>query len=428
MTAPHRRTLLAALPAARLTRLQQVQAAAAELGYPVYLVGGVVRDLLLGLPPGDFDLVAVPARPEPGAPPGPRLARALAQRHGGTVTTHPAFGTATWYDPEGAALDCATARTETYAQPGALPSVTPAAGIAADLARRDFTVNALALRVDGDHLGELVAPHAGQADLAARTLRALHPASFQDDPTRLFRAVRYAHRLGFTLAPDTAAQIAPALAVLPALSGERLRHELDLIFAEPQVSAMMAHLHDLGALAALHPALSWSAAAAEAAALLPGLPRPAWQLDLAPVRPAACFALLLSAAPGESAGALARLAVTREVAEAATAALALQPAAWPPEPLPSQVVAVLDRLPPAGVAAAYVLRPAQRPLLDRYLSAWRFVRADLTGDDLLALGLPAGPRFKTLLWELRAGRLDGTLTSRAAELAHAQQWLNTQAG
>ena len=71
---------------------------------------------------------------------------------------------------------------------------------------------------------------------------------------------------------------------------------------------------------------------------------------------------------------------------------------------------------------------AQRPLLDRYLSEWRFVRAALTGDDLLALGLPAGPRFKTLLWELRAGRLDGTLTSRAAELAHAQQWLNTQAG
>ncbi|MCC7359190.1 MAG: CCA tRNA nucleotidyltransferase [Anaerolineales bacterium] len=428
MTSPHRRAdLLAALPEARLARLQQVQAAAADLGLSVYLVGGVVRDLLLGLPPGDFDLVAVPAGAEQGAPPGPRLARALAQRHGGAVTVHPAFGTATWLAPDGAATDCATARTETYAQPGALPSVTPTPDITTDLARRDFTLNALALRVDGDHLGELVDPFGGQADLAACLVRALHPASLQDDPTRLFRAVRYARRLAFTLAPDTLAQVAPALAVLPALSGERLRHELDLIFAEPQAAAMLTQLDELGALTALHPALSWSPAAAERAAVLPELPRPAWQLPAALIRPAACFALLLAAAPGESAGALARLAITHDVAQAVTAALAFQPAAWPAQPLPSQVVAMLDRLPPAGVAAAYALHPAQRPLLHRYLSEWRFVRADLTGDDLLALGLPAGPRFKTLLWQLRAGRLDGTLSSRTAELAQARQWLRAQA-
>jgi tRNA nucleotidyltransferase (CCA-adding enzyme) len=115
--------------------------------------------------------------------------------------------------------------------------------------------------------------------------------------------------------------------------------------------------------------------------------------------------------------------VTRETAEAVTAALGFAPTAWGQPPLPSDVVAALDRLPEAALLAVYTLHPPQRPVLARYLSEWRFVRAELTGDDLLALGLPAGPAFKTLLWQLRAGRLDGNLTSRAAELALARRWV-----
>lgn len=428
MAAPDlRATLTAALPAARLTRLQQVQSLAAELGTPTYLAGGFVRDLLLGRPPGDFDFVAVPA-PGETEPAGPRLARALARQFGGALTLHAAFGTATWFDPLGAPVDCATARTETYAQPGWLPSVTPAADIAIDLARRDFTINALALRVDGDHLGELVDPYAGQADLAARLVRVLHADSFSDDPTRLMRAVRYAHRLGFDLAADTRAHLPSALPILPALSGERLRHEFDLIFAEPTAPAALAQLASLGALAAVHPALHWGPAESDRAAVIPTLPPPDWRLGSGPYSAAAYLALLLSAAPGESPSALARVTVTRELSDAVTAALAFQPAVWSSAPLPSEVVAVLDRLPEAGLVAAYVLHPAVRPTLDRYLSDWRFIRPDLTGEDLLALGLPAGPAFKTLLWQLRAGRLDGTLTTRAAELAFARQWVNSEAG
>ncbi len=428
MLAPDlRAALTAALPAARLTRLQQLQSLAAELGTPTYLVGGFVRDLLLGRPPGDFDLVAVPAPGEP-EPAGPRLARAFSRQFGGALTVHAAFGTATWLDPLGALVDCATARTETYAQPGWLPSVTPAADIATDLARRDFTINALALRLDGDHLGELVDPFTGQADLAARQVRILHAASFRDDPTRLFRAVRYAQRLGFEIAADTLDRLPSALPILPTLSGERLRHEFELIFAESSAPAALAYLAALGALAAVHPALQWGPSETERAAVIRELPRPDSRVDLRLLQAAAYLSLLLSAATGESPGALARLTVTRDVSEAVTAALAFQPGLWTDPPLPSEVVAVLDRLPEAGLVAASVLHPSARPVLHRYLSDWRFVRPALTGDDLLALGLPAGPAFKTLLWQLRAGRLDGTLTSRAAELALARQWVNPEAG
>ncbi len=426
-TSDLRAALEASLPAERLARLRQVQALAAELGSPTYLVGGLVRDLCLGRPPGDFDFVVVPAT-SGAEPAGPRLARALSRSLGGAVTLHPAFATATWFDPAGAPVDCATARTETYPQPGALPVVTPAADIATDLARRDFTINALAVRVDGDHLGELIDPFHGQADLSAGKLRVLHPASFRDDPTRLFRAVRYAHRLGFELAPATRDLIATALPIIPALSGERLRHEFDLIFAEAAAPAMLAQLDALGALAAVHPALGWGPGETERAAVLPELPRPAWRVTLGPSRPAAYLALLLAAAPTEAAAALARLTVSRELADAVNAALAVPPTAWPADPRPSEVVAALDRLPEGGLVAAYALHPAARPVLERYLAEWRFVRAALTGDDLLALGLPAGPAFRDILWQLRAGRLDGTLTDRAAELALARQWHKPEVG
>ena len=130
--------LKAALPSGQLDRLRVIQHTAAELGLATYLVGGVPRDLFLGRPPGDLDLV-VPAGDEADDTAGPRLARAVARREGGQVNVHRAFGTATWVDPHGQSIDFATARTEVYAHPAALPTVTPATSILADLSRRDFT-------------------------------------------------------------------------------------------------------------------------------------------------------------------------------------------------------------------------------------------------------------------------------------------------
>ncbi|MGH2524794.1 MAG: CCA tRNA nucleotidyltransferase, partial [Anaerolineales bacterium] len=233
------------LPGPRRALLARVGHLAATQQLPVYLVGGFVRDLLLGLSPTDFDFVV--------EGPAPALARLVARELGGEVTVHAPFGTATWFSPEGAVIDFASARTERYPQPAALPVVSAPAPISADLSRRDFTINALAVRVDGVYYGQLLDPHHGQADLAAGIVRVLHPHSFQDDPTRLFRAVRYEQRLGFRIAPETVPLIPGSWAALAALTGDRIRHEFEMIFREPNVVPMLARLAELEVLRHVHP-------------------------------------------------------------------------------------------------------------------------------------------------------------------------------
>lgn len=423
LTSDIRSALEARLPAKRLERLGQVQRLAAQMRLPTYLVGGGVRDLLLGREPGDFDFAVEATGPRSGPLPGPRLARGLARAHGGEVTIHGTFGTATWFDPQGAALDFATARTEQYPQPGALPAVAPASSILDDLGRRDFTINTLALRVDGEHLGELIDAYHGQADLESRLVRVLHPRSFVDDPTRLFRAVRYAQRLDFALAGDTEALIPEALVVIDALSGERVRHELELVFREKDAPASLVWLDALGVLQAVHPALRWGPAETRRAAALFDLPTRRWRLRVSAAsdHATAYLALLLSgASPLDLGRALARLDVTRAMHTNVTAALTLRVTNWPSDPRPSEIAAQLDRLSEAALVAAYVLREQARSLIDRFLAEWRFVRPELSGDDLVALGLAPGPQFKRILWQLRAGRLDGTVTDRAGEVALAR--------
>ena len=413
-----RAALEAALPPDQWARLRQVQQIAAELGAPTYLVGGVARDLVLGRRPGDLDLV-VQARSDSDDRAGPRLAQALARQQGGAVTVHPAFGTATWLDPLGVPIDFATARTETYARPAALPAVTPATSILADLSRRDFTFNAMAIRLDGELFGDILDPFQGQDDLAARQVRVLHAQSFQDDPTRLFRGVRYEQRFGFQLARETLAQVPAALAAIPDLSGERARHELELAVAEPNALALLARLNALGALAAIHPALCWGDARALRAAAIPTLPVDDWHLA-GPLDPLGLYLPLLldGAAPDHARAALARLDANGRLVEAVSAALDLRLTSGSA----SEVVAQLDPLSEAAVAAAYVLRRANQALLHAYLSRWRFVRAALTGDDLMALGLKPGPDFRRWLWGLRVARLDGAVADRAGELALVRQW------
>ena len=390
-------------------RLAEVHHAAGRLGLKLYLVGGLVRDLWLQSAPGDLDLVV-----EGDAP---RLARALARELGGTVTTHTPFGTATWLGADGLSLDLATARTETYRKPAALPEVTPA-DITADLRRRDFAINAMALRV-ADEI-ELLDPFGGQADLAGRRVRVLHPFSFQHDPTRLFRAVRYEQRLNFTIVPDTLALIPGAWAALADLTGDRIRHELELIFRERRAAATLARLDELEILRHVHPALRWGPAEVRAAEVIPALPA-AWQLAVPPEPDALYLALLLrEAPPAEVDEVLARLNFKGGVTEAVRAALALKQTGA----RPSEVVARLDALPELAVVAAYVAREPLRPRLHDYLARWRFVRAETTGDDLVALGLAPGPRFKEILWEVRAARLEGQAADIEGERAIVRRLLH----
>ncbi len=191
----------------------------------VYLVGGAVRDLMLGFAQFDFDLVV-----EGEAAP---VARRLEERIGGSVTEHERFGTAIFRSDEGLVVDLATARTETYEEPGALPVTTPAS-LTEDLVRRDFTVNAMAVALWADKLGELTEYPGASADLSARILRVTHDESFIDDPTRLLRLLRYGSRLGFTAEPHTEelARRAVAAGAASTVSGRRIADELLDLFAE----------------------------------------------------------------------------------------------------------------------------------------------------------------------------------------------------
>ena len=217
----------------------------------VYLVGGMVRDLLLGRPNEDVDLVVEGD--------GIAFAAALADAVGGRHHPHAPFLTAVVTVPGGFRVDVASARTEFYRTPAALPEVETSL-IRQDLYRRDFTINSLAVALSGQRHGELVDFFGGRKDIQRREIRVLHSLSFIDDPTRALRAVRYARRLGFEIASDTRNLIETALAedVFERLSGQRLRRELEHLLAEPHPTPALALVAELGLLPAISPELAWS--------------------------------------------------------------------------------------------------------------------------------------------------------------------------
>lgn len=199
----------------------------------VALVGGAVRDALLGLTPLDLDVVVEGISVQD-----------LAQRTGLAFTYHPRYDNATLQLPDGRALDLIHARSETYPTPGGPPSVRPA-DLLADLARRDFALNAIALVVSDDEHAELLDPHGGREDLTRRTLRPLTPHSFRDDASRIVRGARLAARLGLTLHADGLAQVPDARAHAP--HTHRVRHEFPLVLSEPRPGRVLATLRNWGA-------------------------------------------------------------------------------------------------------------------------------------------------------------------------------------
>ena len=213
---------------------------------PIYIVGGFVRDLLLGHENLDLDIVV-----EGDAI---SFARELGESWGWEVQTHHQFGTATLIQPTGTRIDFASARSETYEYPGALPLVSPGI-IEDDLRRRDFSINAIAVRLNVDSFGVLIDCFDGVKDLRSGRVRALHFKSFLDDPTRVFRAVRYEGRYDFQIESEDQARIHEALhqGVLDLISGERIRNEINRILAENDVPRLVQRLRDFDAFRAIHP-------------------------------------------------------------------------------------------------------------------------------------------------------------------------------
>ncbi|MEN8171731.1 MAG: CBS domain-containing protein [Chloroflexota bacterium] len=421
--------LEAALPPAWLSLLKLLADLAHQEHQALYIVGGFVRDLLLGHPSLDFDLVV-----EGDAI---KLARAAQSKFGGRITTHKRFGTAKWYlddidDPQiGGAnrdyplstLDFITARTEFYTHPTALPTVERGS-IKLDLHRRDFTINTLALRLDGRHYGEQHDYWGGLNDLKKGIIRVLHSLSFVDDPTRMLRAVRYEQRYNFQFSERTLELVMEARPLLDRVSGDRIRHELNNIIDEECAHQIFTRLEALDLLQAIDPMLGWHDWIAEQIAELePHTPDAIWQLnpDLsgARLKRSLTYILWLISLPGPaSERVLKRLRLPRTLTETIRAACSL----WPDlgalcKQKPSQITSQLDRIPNLAVYTFYLAAEDEkiRSVLYKYVSEWKQIMPKTTGHDLQELGLPTGPAYRQILSALRVAWLDGEITSQVGE-------------
>jgi tRNA nucleotidyltransferase (CCA-adding enzyme) len=344
--------------------LGAVREAATE---PVFLVGGAVRDLLLGRGRVDIDLVVEGD------------AAALASRLGADVVSHERFATAK-VSLDGHEIDLATARTESYPRPGSLPVIEPAAGVEADLGRRDFTINAMAVPLGAGP--DLIDPHGGQTDLAAGLLRVLHPGSFIDDPTRALRAARYAARFGFELESGTEALLREA--DLGTVSADRRDAELLRLAGEreaPQAFSLLAKwgLVDLRE--------DGAQLVADVAGLLKS---PRWG-EFAPHDRALLVAAL---GPPGGEGTLADARPQR----------------------PSEAVGLAAGRDPVELVLA---RALGAEWLDRYLDEWRGIALEIDGEMLIAAGVPQGPAIGRGLEQALRRKLDGEISGRDQELALA---------
>jgi tRNA nucleotidyltransferase (CCA-adding enzyme) len=405
---------------AKLERLAPVFEAVAALSDAyegVYLVGGTVRDILLGERSFDVDIAVE------GDAIG--LAQGLADALGGRVRAHEKFGTAVVVYGDGERVDVVTARTEFYDAPAALPAVEHAS-IREDLFRRDFTINAMAVSLKGDDYGRLVDPFGGRADLEDKRIRVLHNLSFIDDPTRIFRAIRYENRYGFRMDDHTVrlARGTIEMGLVGDLSSARLRDELVALLEEGQVEHSILRLAEIGADKAIHPHLAADDEAVTLLARLRALAQqyeldvPAWRLGL--------IALARKLPPDEVYEWLQRLKVRRRDAEQIAAAVTVGPRIA--ERLrgrdvePAEIVALADRYAPD--APLFALALAELEPLHEYFRGLRDVRLEVTGSDLAQLGLGESPRVGEILAELRRRKLNGELDGRESELAAARELIS----
>jgi len=399
------------LPAELREFLQVAGRQAEAQGHNLYLVGGAVRDLLLERPNTDFDLVL-----EGDAPSFARhLARLMRADSDDRVlseqvTIHPRFGTAKFQRGD-ITIDVVTARSETYARPGALPTVKPDT-IRDDLFRRDFTINAMAIELMPASIGRLLDYFYGIKDLQRGLIRILHNRSFIDDATRMLRAVRYEQRLGFKLEDDTERLLKRDVSYLDTISGDRIRHELELICREDNPEQMLERAQTLGVLPQIHPALKVDGATAERL-------RRARQQGMTETD----IYLSILAYPLDSEaieGFVERLNITGELKRGIKQLPRLKaklPALASPNIAPSAVYRLMQKYHLGAIATCALAadEPTVRFQMERYLNELRYVKTHLDGDALKALGVKPGPRLGKMLEALREARLDGAVNTREEE-------------
>lgn len=435
------------LPSRVFQILKQAGDLAERTSVSAFVVGGFVRDLLLGQPNLDLDLVIEGD--------GIAYARTLARAAKAEVKVHDRFETAVIAFPDGFKLDVATTRTEHYEYSTALPTVQRSS-IKEDLYRRDFTINTLAIRLNPSQFGELLDFYGGQRDLNEKTIRVLHRLSFVEDPTRVFRAIRFEQRFRFRLGTETLALIKEVakMDLIHRLSGSRLSDELILLLSEEEPRKMIARLGELNLLRFVHPALKWSA---RLDALLKAVPKVLdwhkrtllnWPDRTVSVGGASSespaglmdgwlvyFMVLMEVIPSKAVGEiLRRLKLSTRHAEKIrvsrdSSSKLLQRLARRPPLRPAEVSRVLVGL--SDETLLFLMAKTRSLLVKRhisaYLSAYRQVKPILTGTDLKAMGLQPGPIFKKILNQVLSARLNGEVQTEADERDLAKRIINTLA-
>ena len=401
------------LPAELVNFMRVAGEMAYSQGQSLYLVGGVVRDLLLGQTNLDLDLVLEGNAID--------LAQRLAEINRGKIITHPRFGTAKlrwnkW------SIDLATARSETYIKPGALPSVEPSS-IDNDLFRRDFTINTMAIYLNPSHYGELIDRYGGIDDLEHKLIRILHEKSFTDDATRIWRGLRYEQRLNFQLEPTTLKLLKRDIPMLDTISGDRIRHELELILNEKYPEKVLRRAEELEVLPKLHPALKSNGWLEEKFEQARQLSSP----DLPPI--GLYLALLvyhLSDEANEHLISRLRLPkpLTQTLRDTNSLKTKLQSLA-DPELGRSSIYRLLHGycLPAITANSLAGDPPMARQHIQLFLNKLRYVKPVLTGDDLKRMGVTSGPDIKEVLELVLEARLDRKITTKQGEEGLVNSWL-----
>ena len=427
--------LEAYLPDTTISLLKLISSNASGLGYPVYLVGGIVRDLFLGRKGADLDIVV-----EGDAI---RLARKLVEMYGGRQVSHNRFGTAKWYlqdiqekiltlpefqstvskDELPFRVDLVSSRTEYYDFPTALPTVERGS-IKLDLHRRDFTINTMALRLDGAHFGELYDFWGGWSDLQSGLIRVLHPLSFIEDPTRLVRAVRFEKRFGFNIEDRTFQLMKGATPLLNQISGQRVRHELDLILIESDFPAMLSRMDNLGLLAAIYPDLDCPEIFKERLVHSTNLKIPSeWNfpsiLFSLPSNLVIKYLVWLCAYQESQAVSITNrlrlpggfLNCLRQIYRVRKSIHRLCSQS------PSHVTAQWDKVNPMALFILDMenIEECGHALIHNYIFNWQKVKPGVDGNALRKLGIPPGPVYKKILFSLRSAWLDGDILTQEEE-------------
>lgn len=226
----------AQLPADVFALLQQMSETASRMNIPIYLIGGIVRDMLLNKPNDDIDIVVEGD--------GILFAKGLQEDYGGEVMQYDSFGTATWIHPSELTIDITSSRLEYYDRPASLPDVETST-LEEDLHRRDFTINAMAIRLNEETFGELIDPFGGQEDLRKKTIKTLHNISFIEDPTRIFRAIRFELRFQFLMDEQTEKLALNSIDKVKNLTPNRIIEEMKQLFKEGDSSKVIHRLFTL---------------------------------------------------------------------------------------------------------------------------------------------------------------------------------------